>query len=528
VRRLLLAGTALAFVSGAGYAVLRTPTVAAGSVAAADTNAADTGAAVETSRAPAPDAVDESLRVETLPAQVAVTLGRPLVLPPRRIGNGTPPYRRRLTGGPGVSLGELGTVTVAPAAAGTSGPFTLVVTDANGLSASTQMFVVASPPLRLVDPPRETATVGRPYRVAFAAKGGRPPYAWSFSGQAPEGLGFGNGALSGVPSAVGTSPGMVVTVTDADGRQAYSGSFAVEVSEALSLQALPPLVEAVSGHAVSLPPPAVSGGAEPYVRTLAGAGASLGPDGSINVVPGPSGGVVDLVLTVRDARGRSAETRTRIESVEPLRMGGYAGAVLPRGIEARVAGVPVTGGRGAVRRLLVSDAGGSPVPPPRGLSFSADDGSLYGIAGDAGEHGPYRMRAVDGRGSAVDGLPFTIRVVEPRDAQPSTRREVSVDGVRACSSSGLADCQRAGDFRTVEVRYPELVRVNELAFGCDYAAPPAGVWEINDGRRWAAAEVTGGSPCSALIPATAVTAVRFTRVEGSFTRLWAPRATYAP
>jgi len=517
VRRLLAGATALALCLGGAYSGLR-----------ATTSAAVSPAPSALSPPVVEEAADGGLRIETLPAQVAATVGRPIVLAPRRVGNGSPPYERRLVGGPGVSLGELGTVTVAPSASGVTGPFTLVVTDANGLTASTQMYVVASPPLRLIDPAPGPATVGRPYSAAFLAQGGRPPYAWSFSGQAPEGLAFANGALTGVPASAGTSSGMVVTVSDADGRQAFTGSFAIEAAEPLAVQALPAAVEATSGHGLALPPPAVSGGTPPYARVVSGPGATLAADGAIALVPGSPGESAEIVLAVRDARGRTAETRTRIESAEPLRMGGYAGAVLPRGFEVRVEGVAVSGGRGPALRMLLDDATGAPAQAPRGLSFSESDGSFRGVAQDAGAHGPYRLRAVDGRGRVVDGLPFEIRVVEAREAKASTRREVFVDGVRSCSSAGTADCQRQGDFRTVEVRYPELVRVNELVFGCDYGAPPAGVWEINDGRRWIPAEATGGSPCSALVPVTAVTAVRYTRLEGRFTRLWAPRAVYAP
>ena len=469
---------------------------------------------------------DDAFSVETFPAQVSATLGSSTILQPRRVRGGTAPFKRSLSGGDGVSLGALGTVIVAPRKEGSYGPFTLTVTDARGRTASTEMHVVASEPLSLSGNPPPSGTVGKAYEARFVAKGGRPPYAWSFSGLSPAGLAFVNGTLSGVPQQAGEASGMVVTATDADNRQAYSGLFSVSVSDSLALQKLPGRIEVVVGQPRTLPAPAVTGGEPPYRKVLSGGeGATLNQDGSITVAPRAAGKFGPFELSVVDGRGRTGVTRMAVEAVDELKPPPAQDVALAHGMETYLPGTAPDGGVAPYVFSLVSDASGEVVDPPRGLAFAAD-GSIFGIPGQAGIWGAYRVRLTDGGGRKAESLPFRISVAVAPEAGRTTPREVYVDGRRYCSSSRGDDCARAGDFETVEVRYPTLQKVNEITFGCEFASVPGGVWEISDGTRWTLVSPTWSMPCSASIPTTAVRAVRYTRADGRFTRMWAPRAQF--
>jgi len=469
---------------------------------------------------------DDTLSIETLPASVPATVGTVTVLPPRHVRGGTPPFTRTLTGGPGASLAALGSIRVSTPSAGPSGPYTLTVTDSRGRTASTQMHVLASMPLAMRGTPPTAATVGTTYEARFPVTGGRPPYAWSFSGPGPTGTAFVNGVLSGTPTQPGTVTGMVVTASDADGRQAYSGEFSVDVADPLTVQALPATVAVTVGEAYRLPPPAVAGGSPPYAVSLSGPpGASLGTDGSVGLSPASRGRLGPYVVTVRDSRGRRAETRTAMLAMDLLRVSTYADSTLAAGIEGAVPGPGVSGGAPPYAFALVSDATAGQRSAPPGLALSAVDGSLGGLPTEPGRHGPYRIRVTDATGRSTASLPFTVTVADAAPGAAETPREVYVDGQRYCASRGRDDCARAGRFDTVEVRYAALQRVNELSFGCEFTAVPSGTWEISDGRTWTTVVPNYSGPCTASIPDVAVRAVRYTRTDGAFARLWAPRAT---
>ena len=233
-----------------------------------------------------------------------------------------------------------------------------------------------------------------------------------------------------------------------------------------------------------------------------------------------------IALTVRDARGRTASTRTSVSAVSPLQVSTYPDAVMALGIEASVPGPFVTGGTPPYAFDLVLDATNELVAAPAGLALSRAAGVLAGIPGRAGVSGPYRIRVGDAAGRKSESLAFTVTVADAAEAGPGTPREVYVDGRLFCSSSRASDCARSGDFETLEVRYAALQRVNELSFGCEFSAVPSGVWEISDGRRWTTVTPTYTTPCSAGIPTTAVRSVRYTRADGAFAKLWAPRAAF--
>ncbi len=186
-------------------------------------------------------------------------------------------------------------------------------------------------------------------------------------------------------------------------------------------------------------------------------------------------------------------------------------------------GPRASGGRPPYAFTLYAGAG--PAQPPAGLAVSRRTGDIAGIPSRPGPNGPYRIRVADADGRTADSLDFSLAVEEAEPATAETPREVHVDGRRFCASKRSDDCVRNGGFDVVEVRFAALRLVDTLSFGCEFSSVPSGVWEISDGRAWTTVSPTAPGPCAAGIPATAVRAVRYTRIDGSFARLTAPRAT---
>jgi hypothetical protein len=135
---------------------------------------------------------------------------------------GVTPYSWGLISGAlplGLSLSSGGVITGTPTSPGSSS-FTVSVTD-SALSSATQSFsLTIAPPVSSLaittNPALPGGTLGAFYSQSLAASGGSPPYTWSlFSGALPLGLSLSSsGAITGIPTATGTSNFFVVRVTD--------------------------------------------------------------------------------------------------------------------------------------------------------------------------------------------------------------------------------------------------------------------------------------------------------------------------
>ena len=80
----------------------------------------------------------------------------------------------------------------------------LRVRDAAGGEARSTLELPVAPKLEPIPPSLQRATVGSPFSVTLAARGGGPPYAWSLvEGQLPVGFRFEAGRLEGTPRAEG-------------------------------------------------------------------------------------------------------------------------------------------------------------------------------------------------------------------------------------------------------------------------------------------------------------------------------------
>ena len=153
---------------------------------------------------------------------------------------GTTPYTWSVSAGslpsPMAINSSTGVISGTPSAAGTSS-FTIEVSDANGLTATQPLSIAVVPATPVITTASlPGATTGAAYSAGVAAIGGVTPYTWSISaGSLPGGLSLGSstGAITGTPSAAGTS------------------SFTVKVTDSASNTATQPLSIAVTA------PPAV-------------------------------------------------------------------------------------------------------------------------------------------------------------------------------------------------------------------------------------------------------------------------------
>lgn len=466
----------------------------------------------------------EGFNVETLPPIVAGTVGQPLVLRPRQILDGTPPFRRELAGPGDAALAPNGSISIVPAAVGTSGPYTLTVTDARGRTVSTQTHVEVSPPISLAGAIGPWATVGAPYESRLIAKGGRPPYAWSFSGTLPPGLSFRNGLIEGMPSQSGRFEGMVVTVLDADNRQSFTAAVSIDVAGAMNVEPLPSRTTAVVSSPKVVPAVGIIGGTPPFRRSLSGPdGATLRPDGSIEFAPRRPGAHGPYTITVTDAHGQTASTRTVVDAVQAMSVTAAPAPILVVGVESSIAAPAVAGGVQPYTYSLRSPAGNE---PPPGMVFLPAVGVMAGAPSRAGVFGPYRIEVRDATGAYQTSEPFEVPVSTAIDDWES-QREVIVDGVRCTGMKGW-DCVASGPIKAVEVRYPEPRRISHASFGCDYGSAPNGLWEYWDGRSWQAVDIVSEAPCAARFRQVGTTAIRYGVSGAPLRRVWTPRTAASP
>ena len=222
---------------------------------------------------------------ETASANLSITVSVPFSvtttsLPSASIGNsysvtlaatgGTTPYTWALTGGSlpaRLSLdASSGAITGTPTASGTSN-FTVTVTDSSSpaKTASANLSITVSPPgFSVTTTSLPGGIVGVAYSATLAATGGITPYAWKVtSGSLPAGLSLNasSGAITGTPSASGTSS-FTVTVTDSSSpTKTASANLSITVSA--TVPGAPTALGAVAGNTqvvLSWTAPASNGG----------------------------------------------------------------------------------------------------------------------------------------------------------------------------------------------------------------------------------------------------------------------------
>lgn len=160
-----------------------------------------------------------------------------------RASGGAAPYSYTMTGTLPSGLGwdPIGARISGIPDAGTAGSYPLTVKATDSASRSAQssytLTVTAPPPppaLALSGSPPSLAYLDQAYSAQFTASGGTGSYVYAISsGTLPPGISLDafSGALSGTPTTIGTSPNIVVRVTDSSNSAVASAPFAISVSD---------------------------------------------------------------------------------------------------------------------------------------------------------------------------------------------------------------------------------------------------------------------------------------------------------
>lgn len=292
----------------------------------------------------------------------------------------------------GLTLASSGAITGTPASAGTSN-FTLMVTDANGATA-TQAFALTinPPPLSITTASLPAGTVNVRYSQGITASGGTPPYSYSLAaGFLPQGLSLVNGAISGIPTTAGTT-NFTLKVTDAANASATQ-ALAITINApplSITTSSLP---NGTTGSAYSQNLSA-SGGVTPYAWTITGslpAGLSLTSAGQISGTP-VSAGTANFSAKVTDANGASATQALSITIIAGVSIGSCPAA---RGTVSQPYHSPLTATGGTPPYTWSLDSG--QLPP--GLGLDASSGVIAGTPSAAGSY-DFTLKAADTTGAS--------------------------------------------------------------------------------------------------------------------------------
>ncbi|MES2595807.1 MAG: putative Ig domain-containing protein [Verrucomicrobiota bacterium] len=185
----------------------------------------------------------------------------------------------------GLTLSVTGLLSGTPTALGASN-FTVLVTDANGLTASKAFAttITTSPSITSAST-LVTRLVNAPFNTTLAAENGTAPYAWTLSaGTLQTGLTLSTaGVISGTPTATGAAS-VTVQVADANGLTATK-VFDLLITTSPAITSTSPLTLGVTGVSYNATLTAENGTA-PYSWTLSSgtlpAGLSLSPGGVIS------------------------------------------------------------------------------------------------------------------------------------------------------------------------------------------------------------------------------------------------------
>lgn len=298
---------------------------------------------------------------------------------------GTQPYNWTISPGTGSLPAGLrlnrktGQISGTPKANGTSN-FTVQVTDAGSPSqTSTETLAISiANPLTLTTLTLPAAVVNSQYSVTLAAFGGAQPYAWSVSaGSLPDGLTLspGSGAISGTPTATGTSTFTIEVADSEKPSQSASRSFTVTVVNQFR-STTSSLASAKVGQPYSAQLTA-AGGVTPYVWSLTGTlppGLTLTSSGLISGTP-TSTGVFPLTAQVVDSSSppQSVTADLSITVVSPLRITTTSLGEAETGVSYSQA-VKATGGTEPYTWSITSGS------LPQGLTLAADTGTISGTA----------------------------------------------------------------------------------------------------------------------------------------------------
>jgi hypothetical protein len=229
---------------------------------------------------------------------------------------GVPSYKWSLTAGSlpaGLSLSSAGVISGTPSGTVGTSNFSVTVTDSQtptpATSTANLSITVSLAPLTITTTALLDGSVGNAYSQTLQAIGGTPPYSWSILlGALPVGftLNGATGAITGTPSATGTSNFTIKVTDSATGAATANLSITINPALAITTTSLP---GGSVGTAYSSTVQA-SGGLQPYAWKITSgslpAGLSIN-SGSGNISGTPSTtGVSTFTVTVTDSESLQA------------------------------------------------------------------------------------------------------------------------------------------------------------------------------------------------------------------------------
>ncbi|MFJ3115250.1 putative Ig domain-containing protein [Pseudomonas protegens] len=269
-------------------------------------------------------------------------------------------------------------------AAGFSGAdsFTYTATNASGTSSpATVSITVGAPSITLSPGSLSNGTAGTPYSATLNATGGAVPYSYSItSGSLPTGLSLntGTGAISGIPSAAGTS-NLTITATDnngATGSQAYSITINIQAPVASAVSAT------VAANSSANPIPlSLSGGAATSVAVASAAshGTATASGTSISYTPTAGfSGADSFTYTATNASGTSSPATVSITVSAP------SITLSPGSLSNGTAGTPYSATLSATGGAVPYSYSITSGSLPTGLSLNTGTGAISGIPSAAG------------------------------------------------------------------------------------------------------------------------------------------------
>jgi hypothetical protein len=264
----------------------------------------------------------------------------------------------------GLSLSADGLLTGTPWATG-SASFTVTVTDAAGATADQAYTLSVNPAPRFAISSLPRWTVGQPYSQALTANGGTAALTFRVSnGSLPAGLTLSaDGAISGTPTAPGSSSFSII-VTDAAGATATRRfSLAIDPGPDITTDRLPDWTINQPGYSESLAADGGTGALTFHVSSgTLPAGLTLSEAGNLSGTP-TTVGASSFTVSVTDATGAAAShTYTFLVDPEPVLITAH----LPAGSVGTASDewLQVSGGTGPLTFTITSGS----LPP--GLSLS--------------------------------------------------------------------------------------------------------------------------------------------------------------
>jgi len=325
---------------------------------------------------------------------------------------GQAPYNWSLNGAlpAGVTFNAGAALLSGTAAAGSAGSYgvTFTVSDASGQTHTAPFTIDLYALPSITTPSLASAAVGAPYSQPISVTGGKAPIAWAQTGALPAGITFdaGTGTFSGTTNAApGSFPGITVTATDANGRQA-SRTYTLQVVNVPSIT-----TTAVNDAYATVPFTqtftAAGGSGSGYTFAVTAgslpAGLTLSTAGVLSGTPAGPPGVSSFTVTVTDSAS-GAGSKLFNQTVRALPSITTA-SPLPDGYRAVAysATLAATGGVAPYTWSITSGA------LPAGLALNAGSGAIAGAPTASGTFTP-TFTVTDSNGkSGSKALSLTVQ-----------------------------------------------------------------------------------------------------------------------